>query len=516
MAKTKLPFGIQHFGELRRKGCRYVDKTGFAQRLVDGGKWYFLSRPRRFGKSLFVDTLKELFEGNEELFRGLAIHDAWDWNKRHPVLHLDFSAGNYTKKKGIKNRIVDILDDFDKDNGISTAALSSGSRFARVIRRLKEKTGHSVVVLVDEYDMPILAALNRPKLAERNRNTLHSFYSALKMESDNIEFCFITGISMFAQVGLFSGLNQLENISMDSEFSEICGYTESDLDTVFSAEIEGADREKVRDWYNGYCWPGSSRLYNPHGILRFLKNQEYREWWYETGTPTFLVKVMKQREEFPIVLEGMEIAGGDLIASEIEEISTASLLFQTGYMTMVDSYFDEEGTSFRLDYPNREVRKALNRSLLSSMNPKNISTIASNSRKLENALMTGNLKKLKLVVRSMLSGVPHQWHTKPGAAQYESYFASVVYAYFLGLGLDVRVEDSTGEGRIDLVVKHKSNVYLFEFKVVNDKPTGQAMKQLQKKRYADKYRSGHTTITLVAVEFSKKSKNVVGFNWKKA
>ncbi len=457
MAKSKLPIGIQSFRKIRENGLRYVDKTGYAAQLAGNVRGYFLSRPRRFGKSLFVDTLKELFEGNEALFRGLAIHGDWDWSDRYPVIHLKF-GGKYNEEGGLERRMSEILGRLEREANLPLQSTTLEGRFSDLIYGLRKKTGQPVVVLVDEYDKPILDAINNPDLAHKNRETLQGFYSILKDEDDSIRFCFVTGVTQFAHVGLFSGANHLDDISLVPEYSAICGYTESDLDRVFTKELTGFDREAIRDWYNGYCWRGDERVYNPFGLLKLLERREFDIWWYESGTPTFLIEIMKKRGILPIMLEDMEVTSSDLKASEIDNVSVDSLLFQTGYMTITEETRLDDISTYNLNYPNREVRHALNKSMLTDLLSLDSKKMASNRKNLINILEAGEVDKLESILHSMLAGIPHQWHTKSGAANYEVYFASVIYAYFIGWGLDVRVEDSTSEGRIDLAVIRQSYV----------------------------------------------------------
>lgn len=511
MKETRLPVGIHSFRTIRENGFHYVDKTGFAAALLKGGRRYFLSRPRRFGKSLFVQTLKELFESNEKLFRGLAIYDEWDWTVRYPVISLTFS-GNFNEKDELKQSISEMLDRVEVLTELSTTSTTLSGRFSELIFKLERKTGQPVVVLVDEYDKPILDAVRNPEIARSNREILQGFFSALKDEDDNIRFCFITGVSRFAHVNLFSGANHLHDITLTPEFSSICGYTESDLDNVFSEEIAGLNREEIRDWYNGYCWLGDEKVYNPFGILLLLKERTFRARWYGSGTPRFLIDVMEQRGMLPAMLEGLEVSDSELLVSDLEQISAGSLLLQTGYMTIVGERKTGGTARYKLDYPNREVRQAFNESMLASLLPQDPSILSTRSARLAETLEAGDVERMKKNLHAMSSGIPHQWHAKPGAANYESYFASVVYGYFLGSGIDVRVEDTTSEGRIDLAAVTPAHIYLFEFKVVDNQPSGKALEQLRTKNYADKYMQHGRPIHLVAVEFSKNTRNIAALD----
>ena len=252
MVRRRLPVGMQTFRELREDGCYYVDKTHYIRPLIDGAKHYFLSRPRRFGKSLFLDTLKELFEGSAELFEGLAIHDGWDWSAHSPVVRLDFSQGDFMAPGYLHRNAMAQLDGLGRRAGVACAYDTAPERFSHLLETLHERTGERVAVLVDEYDKPMLDALEDPELARANRNYLRGLYSTLKFADAHVRFSFITGVSKFSKVNLFSGLNNLTDITLDPRYSAICGYAEGDLDAVFAPELPGLDREAIREWYNGY------------------------------------------------------------------------------------------------------------------------------------------------------------------------------------------------------------------------------------------------------------------------
>ena len=295
MAKRRLPIGIQTFRKVREGDCYYVDKTAYLQRLLDEGTHYFLSRPRRFGKSLFLDTLKELFEGNEALFEGLAIHDRWDWSERHPVVRLDFAAGNFKEPGYLHKNLMAQLDGIEEQAGASSRYDTAPERLGHLIKALRERTGQPVAILIDEYDRPILDALEAPEIARANRDYLRGLYSVIKSSDAHIRFAFLTGVSKFSKVSLFSGLNNLKDITLDPCYSAVCGYTEADLDTVFAPELPGLDRDAIRDWYNGYWWLGEEKVYNPFDILLLFDRRKFDAWWFETGTPAFLVETLFDR-----------------------------------------------------------------------------------------------------------------------------------------------------------------------------------------------------------------------------
>ena len=293
--RRKLPIGIQTFRKIREDNCYYVDKTALIQRLMDEGTHYFLSRPRRFGKSLFLDTLKELFEGNEPLFEGLHIHEYWDWSVRYPVLRLDFGSGNFNEPESLHKEVMAQLDAVEKETGVESPYDTASARFRDIIQMLHSQAGQRVAVLVDEYDKPILDVLDEPEVARANRDFLRGLYSTIKSSDAYIKFTFLTGVSKFSKVSLFSGLNNLTDITIDPQYSAICGYTEEDIDTVFAPELPGLDRDEIRDWYNGYSWLGEEKVYNPFDILLLFRNRSFKAYWFETGTPTFLVETLLSR-----------------------------------------------------------------------------------------------------------------------------------------------------------------------------------------------------------------------------
>ena len=510
MTRRRLPIGIQTFRRIREDDCYYVDKTAHIRRLLDEGTHYFLSRPRRFGKSLFLDTCKELFEGSEALFEGLAIHDQWDWSVRHPVVRLSFGAGHFKRPDDLRAAVMDRLEMQERQAGITARHESAPARLAHVIRTLHERTGQRVAVLVDEYDKPILDALDVPEVARANRDYLRGLYAVIKDCDADIHFSFITGVSKFSKVSLFSGLNHLTDITLDPRYPAICGYTESDLDTVFAPELPGLDRDMIREWYNGYGWRGDERVYNPFDILLLFDKREFGAWWFETGTPAFLVETLFGRRVSALSLDGM-LGSAELLSTfDVDDMPTEALLFQTGYLTILRAEPRGGEMFYRLGYPNLEIRQSLNRSLLNHMigDP---SRRSSHSARLYDLLLANDFDGLKALFHSFYASIPHQWYTNNDIASYEGFYASVFYSYFAGLGFDVAVEDSTSHGRLDMAVRFNANVYLFELKVVEIAGEGAAMAQLKARRYADKYRGAGESIHLVAIEFSRDTRNVTAF-----
>ena len=517
--KRRLPIGIQTFREIREDGCYYVDKTAHIRRLLDEGKHYFLSRPRRFGKSLFLDTCKELFEGNETLFEGLAIHGSWNWSVRSPVVRLSFGKGNFKQPGYLHTNLMALLDGVERDTGVKSAYATGPERFSHIVESLHRRAGQRVVVLVDEYDKPILDALDVPEVARANRDDLRGLYAVVKDSDAHVRFSFLTGVSKFSKVSFFSGLNNLTDITLDPRYSSICGYCDADLDTVFAPELPGLDRGAIREWYNGYGWLGEERVYNPFDILLLFRNRKFGAWWFETGTPAFLVETLFRRRVSSVALDGMLGTDALLSAFDVDDIATEALLFQTGYLTIREERSLGGKALYRLGYPNREVRQSLNECLLGYL-VRDASRQAANSIRLEELLRANDFAGMQALFHAFFASIPYEWYTNAcprmgesgnDIARYEGYYASVFYSYFAALGLDITVEDSTSHGRLDMAVRFEGNVYLFEFKVVEMTGEGAAMAQLKARRYAEKYRGAGAPIHLVAVEFSRDTRNVVAF-----
>ena len=515
MTRRKLPIGMQTFRKIREGRCYYVDKTAYIRQLLDKGEHYFLSRPRRFGKSLFLDTCKELFEGNEPLFEGLAIHDRWDWSVRHPVLRLSFGSGHFREPGYLHEEVMDQLRILEEESEVVAHHDAAPARFRHLIRALHRRTGRPVAILVDEYDKPILDALDAPEVARANRDFLRGLYAVVKDCDAHIRFSFITGVSKFSKVSLFSGLNNLKDITLNPRYSAICGYTEMDLDTVFAPELGGLDREQVRDWYNGYSWRGEEKVYNPFDILLLFDTREFAAHWFETGTPTFLVDTLFRRRVSSLALDGM-VSNAELLSTfDVDDMPTEALLFQTGYLTIERPEPRGAEMFYRLGYPNREVRQSLNRSLLNRMTG-DASRPVAHSARLYDLLLVNDFTGLAALVEAFFASIPYEWYTNNDIASYEGFYASVFYSYFAGLGLDVVVEDSSNHGRLDMALRFNGNVYLFEFKVVELAPEGAAIAQLKAKGYADKYRDRGEPIHLIGVEFSKEARNLAAFDVEQA
>jgi len=506
----KLPIGIQTFEKIAQDNYCYVDKTHFVQQLLNEGTYYFLSRPRRFGKSLFLSTLRAAFEGRRELFQGLFLYDNWDWNQSNPVVHISFGSGVMRSVRDLEIRFSAILDNHVRLHDLQLCQEDLRERFAELIQTLYEKTGRRVVVLVDEYDKPILDSIENTEMAIALREELKNFYSVIKDADPYIEFVFITGVSKFSKVSLFSGLNNLKDITIDKRFSDICGYTQDELERVFSGWIgDNTDLTKVKTWYNGYSWLGQ-QVYNPFDILLYLDSKVFQNFWFETATPTFLIRLLQEKKYYIPALHDLRASEKILGSFDVERLEIETLLFQTGYLTIRQVQNMGGMRWFQLGYPNQEVRQSLTDYILSFLTD---STVVQENNKfnLYEALMTHNFDALKQTLQAFFSSIPHDWYRKNQLANYEGYYASIVYCYFAALGLDMYVEDVTNHGRIDMTVKLGAHIYIFEFKVVELLAEGRALQQIKDKGYADKYRTHGARIHLIGVEFSSDKRNVVRF-----
>ena len=509
MLRKKLPIGIQTFQKIREDGHYYVDKTPFALRLIEEGSHYFLSRPRRFGKSLFLDTLGELFAGNEPLFRGLAIHDRWDWSRRFPTIRLSFGGGMLRDLAELEAKIRELLDINQESLGLRCEQPTTSGCFAELIRKAHAAAGERVAVLVDEYDKPILDNITGPEIARELRDGLRNLYSVIKDSDAHIRFAFLTGVSKFSKVSLFSGLNNLNDITVDTGYSAICGYTETDVDSVFAPELEGLDRQRIRDWYDGYNWTGEA-VYNPFDLLLLFDKRRFRPYWFETGTPTFLVDVLTQRGYFTPDLSAVHASESLLSTFDVDRMPTEALLWQTGYLTFAGQRQLGARIEYTLTEPNLEVRSALHDALLKELLGEAMRAERAESRLFER-LTANDFAGLQAHFSQLFAGIPHDWHRNNPIARYEGYYASAFYSHFAALGLDIILEDASNQGRLDMAVRFNGRIYLFEFKVVELVPEGKALQQIKDRGYADKYRAEGIPIHGIGVEFSREQRSVVGF-----
>lgn len=513
VTRLRLPIGIQTFSEIREGRYYYVDKTHDIERLVTQSKYYSLSRPRRFGKSLLLDTLRCLFEGRQSLFENLYIHKRWNWQIRHPVIRLSFASGVMRTREELDVRIRDQLRVIRKDLGLGAGqAADIAGEFLALIRDAHDHYQQTAVVLVDEYDKPILDNILDADKAIELREGLKNLYSTLKDADPHLRMVLLTGVSKFSKVSLFSGLNNLRDITLLPEYATVCGYTDDDIDIVFSPELPGLDRCAIRNWYNGYRWGGQEvpSVYNPFDVLLLFQNRQFDSYWFETATPTFLVDILKQRGTYTPLLDRWHSDYKLLSQFDVNEISSDALLFQTGYLTIQKIEEPILGVrQFTLGLPNREVESGLNEALLPVLG---VRDIPKNQRALLDTLLHHDLTKLEIHLKSLFAALPHDWYRNNPVAQYEGHYASVFYSHFAALGLAVTVEDASNHGRVDMTLDFNGHIYLFEFKVVEQLPEGKALAQIIENGYAEKYRSSGKPIHQIGVEFSVEKRAIVAFD----
>ncbi|WDN88465.1 hypothetical protein BuS5_01433 [Desulfosarcina sp. BuS5] len=509
----KYPIGIQSFEKIRSSNFYYVDKTEFVYNLIkEESGYYFLSRPRRFGKSLFLDTLHQAFAGRKEYFKGLFLENNWNWDKQFPVLHISFGAGVLRDTDKLNSRFNYLLSRFAEEYKVELKEKNISDRFDELVRKIFKKQNRQVVILIDEYDKPILDNIDKPDLAIEIREELKNFYSVIKDLDNCLKFVFLTGVSRFSKVSIFSGLNNLEDISLDNRYSAICGYTQNELESVFKEPLKLVELNEVKEWYNGYNFFGEP-VYNPFDVLLYLKSGEFRNYWFETGTPSFLIKLLKDNQYYIPSLECFEAGEGLLGSFEIEHLEPETLLFQTGYLTIKEEIRLGSRKSYLLGFPNLEVRMSFTDVILNhyscppAKKEKRLTAIY-------RALLEARLDDMEEIFLSFFSSIPHDWYRKNKIAEYEGYYASIFYSYFTAAGLDVTAEDTTNQGRIDLTVKLDDKIYIIEFKVIEvDKTKGSALEQIKRKKYSEKYQQKGKRIYLVGIEFSRDDKNIQNFMW---
>ncbi len=512
-----LPIGIQTFHEIRdpKENYIYIDKTDLAHQLINNGKYYFLSRPRRFGKSLFLDTLKDIFEGKKKLFEGLYIYDKWDWETTYPVIKISFGAGVVKSIADIDETIQELIENNERRLQLECVDNSKHKKcLGELIRTAYEKYNQKVVVLVDEYDKPILDNVTDKKLSKEVRDRLKNIYSVIKESDQYLEFALLTGVSKFSKVSLFSGLNNLEDISLDARYATICGYTHNDIKESFSERLDRVDLEELKKWYNGYNFLGEG-VYNPFDILLFFsKGKIYSHYWFETGSPSFLIQLLKEQRYYLPNLENLYMSETDISSFDVDDIKIETLLFQTGYLTIQEVKIRFNQRMFKLGYPNLEVRTALNERIYRYLLTDNILQ----KNPMFDAIEFKDMKVFENAIRQLFAMLPNDSYRKNEMQNHEGYYANVIYAYLAGLGIEFKAEDTTNLGRIDLTIAtpDMSQVYIIEFKVVeNENRNGKALEQIKAKKYHEKYLNKAEEITIIGIEFSKKDRNICKFEWER-
>ena len=510
MKLKKLPIGISTLKTILEDEYIYVDKTHLAQDLIENGQYYFLSRPRRFGKSLFLDTLKTILDGQEDLFKELYIGNHGYKFDKFPIIRISFNDGEFKTQKGFEQTLYEVMKSNQENLEISCDKdLSISGCFRELIKKAYLKYNKKVVILIDEYDKPILDNIENSDIARVIRDELKSFYSVIKGSDEYIKFVFITGVSKFSKVSLFSGLNNLNDITLNPNYATICGYTQDDVETDFAKHLEGQDFEKIKKWYNGYKFLGEG-VYNPFDILLFISNSfSYRNYWFQTATLSFLLKLIEKNNYFLPNLEYIVKDEMMLNSFDVDYIELETLMWQTGYLTISKTIDTPIGIRYELDIPNMEVRLSLLGSIADFMS--NIQNSVRTTDGILYAFIENDFKSLETNIKSLFASIHYNHFTKNKMYEYEGYYVSVFYAYIKALGLELIAEDITNKGKIDLTIKAGDSIFIVEFKVDDTN----ALAQIKEKKYHEKYLGENKNIYLVGIEFDTVDKNIFKLEWEK-
>ncbi|MEE0997837.1 MAG: ATP-binding protein [Paludibacteraceae bacterium] len=505
-----LPIGIQDFESLINDGYLYVDKTALMHRLVSTGRYYFLSRPRRFGKSLLISTLKAYFLGKKDLFEGLAVEQLEQKWTVHPVLHLDLNTDNYDSKAALDDRIALSLDNWEKLYGRNELEKSFGARFEGVIQRAYEKTGERVVILVDEYDKPLLQAIGDDKLQDTFRTTLKSFYGALKSKDDCIKFAMLTGVTKFGKVSVFSDLNNLKDISLDNRYYNLCGIDEKELHGVFEPYVQRlADSQnitldeaysKLKRNYDGYHFSEDSHgMYNPFSVLNAFDSLKFGSYWFETGTPSYLVELLKKHNFKLDELKGNDVTANVLSAIDASSSNPIPVIFQSGYLTI--SGYDEEFKLYSLDFPNEEVREGFMLYLMPYYTSVSENKTGFQIRSFVREVKSGDITAFMTRLESFFANTPYDL-----IKDTENHYQNVLFILCNLCGLYTKAEFHTSNGRVDMTIETPDYVYIFEFKY--NGTAEEAMAQIKEKNYALPFLASGKKIALIGANFSGEKRNI--------
>ena len=524
-----LPIGGQDFGSLRNMSCVYVDKTPFIEALLSQYKYYFLSRPRRFGKSLFLSTLKYYFLAQKELFEGLYIgereetlateqgREAWI---TFPILYLDFSAEKYTEISDIESILNGHLAEWEELYGKNANETTHSSRFKGIIKRAYEKTHQQVVILIDEYDKPLLETIE-PKDAELNeayRKILKGFYGVLKNCDQYIRLAFLTGVTKFGKISIFSDLNNLRDISLSGTYSAVCGITEDELREYFDPEIKALAQEKnttveatlqrLKLQYDGYRFSvNAPNIYNPFSLLNVFAENKFDDYWFYSGTPTFLIKYLQAERFFIPDLDNDNVLIGKRMLENMRAAPSqlVSIFYQSGYLTIKD--YDEEKELFRLGFPNNEVRYAF----LEVLYPAYVNLkreINCDLADFNAEIDAGKVDAFMTRIKSIIAGIPYSTFSKEDRKWREEYYQSIVAVIFQMLGRLIQTEVHCATGRVDAIVHTANIIYIFEFKLWSRGSSRDAIKQIKKQGYTDKFLSSRKQIMLIGASFDSWRRNL--------
>ena len=529
----KLPIGVQSFKVLRDDRYLYVDKTKYIAQLVASGRVYFLSRPRRFGKSLFLSTLAAYFRGQKELFTGLYLEkneeeqavqenrSAW---QGYPVLYLDFNTGQYDTRESLISRIELFLSPLEKKYSIPSVQGDLAQRFEEVIKQIYDKTHIQIVILVDEYDKPLLQTMGvNEDLNEQYRNTLKAFYSVIKTCDEYIRFAFLTGVTKFSKISIFSDLNNLNDISLLPKYAGICGISQSELEATFAPEIETLAQaneltldetlKRLKQNYDGYCFAQrSENMYNPFSLLRVFDGQLFQSYWFSTGTPTFLVNYLKEAHYFvPDLVDGnVELDEDGLQTYRAVAQDVLPILFQAGYLT-IKKYINDLRL-YRLGFPNDEVRYGFLHNLLPAYSDVPFGQTGVWVGRFVQDIRKGDVNSFMERMQSIIAGIPYDDFPKEKLKLWEQNYQTAVYLVFALMGQFVQTEVHCSTGRADCVVCTADAVYIFEFKLSSNGSAEDAINQIKEQNYAAKYKADKKKIVLIGAGFEKATRTIK--NWK--
>jgi len=508
----KLPLGIQTFSEMIKEGYLYIDKTQQIAELLQAGKYLFLSRPRRFGKSLLVSTLSEIFSGNQALFQGLYIYDKIEWQS-HPVIHIDFSAIDFSTDTVLRESLFDLLDGLNADYQLGVEKRGFKAYFRKIIQALSEKNG-KVVVLIDEYDKPIVDHIDDIERATKNREVLREFFGVLKPCDAFLRFVFLTGVSKFSRVSIFSELNNIRDITLSKQFATLLGYTQTELESYFDKYIQSLCFElgikkadllaKIKTWYDGYSWNAKDKLYNPFSILNLFAEQRFSNYWFATGTPSFLIKLIKNTQRDVTAFENQKISEIIFDSYNIESLNIFALLFQTGYLTITEIDQKSRTLQYVLNYPNFEVKEAFVTYLFASFTQNELGKIQPAAENLREYLETENLEGFMNIIRALFAKIPYPLHIEK-----EAYYHSLFYMILVLMGVEIDLEVLTDKGRIDGVLAFENKIYLIEFKYAKAgsnmaRLTNNALKQIKTKNYGERFLTDSRPLIYLGVGFAGK------------
>ncbi|KZX16997.1 putative AAA-ATPase [Methanobrevibacter cuticularis] len=513
----KLPIGISTFSKIIEDDYIYVDKTEHIYKMLNNGELYFFSRPRRFGKSLLLSTLEELFKGNKELFKGLYIYDKWDWDKKYPIISLDFGNIVHDTPEKLEISLEEFVDGIAEKYNINLKKSFLSSKFAELLEKIHEKTGSKVVILIDEYDKAINSHIDDIEIAKTNRDKLRSFYQVLKANDAHLNFVFITGVTKFSKASIFSELNNLDDITIHPEYVNICGYTQDEFETDFKEHIKRNIKatnmkeedllESIKQWYNGYSWDGKNFVYNPFTVLKFLDTGKFANYWFDTGTPKLLVDLIKEDYTDIEVLTKKESEFSGIFPNfELENLDFATVLLQTGYLTIKsEKTYPGEQSVYKLAIPNREVKESLFSYIIgfyTKYSAEKIEPMTKNMFRYITKLDTENLQKS---FETLLHKIPNLLYGDL-KKELEAHYQILVISWLQLLGFDIEAEVMNIKGRIDAVLKYNNLVVIAEFKFSREKSHDvmieDALTQIIRKEYYKSYQNKN--VILLGMAFNQR------------